>query len=879
MPSSVRSSTDAVLAAAEALPFGVAITDVTGVITWTNAAFARLAGRTPDDLNGQSVGEFAFDELAHADPLAAPRVVETVRRRKNGEAYTARHTITTLRSPAGDVTGFWITQEDITGLERDGDDADRNYRTIFEGALEGIFRATPEKTLAVNPAMAHMMGYDSVQQALSAVADGTRGVWLDPSERERFLKLLADQGVVRGYECQFKRRDGSPIWVSLNVQKTSCPEGRACSYQGFIEDITERKQMQEALRKSEEKFAKVFRCSPAVIILSDPEAGDALLDVSEAFEGATGYRREEVIGRTGIELGLWADPSQFEEYRKRFRADGRARNVEMQFRKKNGDIGTGLMSSEWIELDGKMCAISATVDISEQKKAESDMRSLVTAIENAEEVIVVTDLEGRIQYCNPAFEAVTGYSKEEALGRNPRILKSGKHCPEFYAEMWATLTNGQVWRGHLTNKKKDGSLYEEEAAISPIRDVAGRISGFVAIKHDVTERLQLEDQFRQAQKLESVGRLAGGMAHDFNNLLTVINGYSDLCLKRLKSPDPLRPYMREIQKAGERAAGLTKQLLAFSRKQVIEPRVLDLNATIRESAPMLRPLIGEDIALTTRLDGSLGQVMADPDQIHQIIMNLAVNARDAMPDGGELSIETANVELSQEGIAVIHADATAGRYVVMSVTDTGHGIDETTRERIFEPFFTTKEVGKGTGLGLSTVYGIVRQSGGWIDVRSEVGVGTSFHIYLPRLDAVPAPPRSVPAGSIAGGSETILVVEDQEEVRAFTRAALKRYGYRVIDASDGGNAVARAEQYPRQIHLLVTDVVLPGMNGKEVSERLQELRPDLKVLFISGYTADLIADRGVLPPGVAFLHKPFSAQELAAKVRDALDSPKPIGEA
>ena len=1004
MSSSERSNADAVLVAAEALPYGVAITDVAGTITWTNAAYARLEGCTQEDLKGRSVGEFAFDELAHADPSAPPSWVEAARHRKNGEVYATRHTITTLRSPAGDVTGFWITLEDITGLRNEGDaphsaganlsaliestedliwsvdldynlltfnqafqdnldntfgvravsgmrleewlapervrlwppmygralsegafrteysmlngrilelsfnpirqdgrttgvsvfgkditqakaaekallEAESNYRDIFEGALEGMFQVAPGKPLALNSALAHMLGYDSVQQALSAAAaGGTQQAWLDLNERARFVKLLADQGIVRGYECRFKRKDGSLIWVSFNVRRIAGPDGQAPTYRGFIEDITERKQMQEALRKSEEKFAKVFRCSPAVIILSDPDRDDALLDVSEAFEYVTGYRREEAVGRTGIELGLWADASQFEEYRTRFRSEGRSRNVEIQFRRKNGDVGTGLMSSEWIELDGRMYAISATVDITEQKKAESDMRSLVTAIENAEETIVVTDLEGRIQYCNPAFEAITGYSKEEVLGQNPRILKSGKHVPEFYAEMWAMLAKGQVWRGHLTNKKKDGSFYEEEATISPIRDVKGRITGFVAIKRDVTERLQLEEQFRQAQKLESIGRLAGGMAHDFNNLLTVINGYSDLCLKQLKAADPLKPYVREIQNAGERAANLTKQLLAFSRKQVIEPRILDLNATIRESAPMLQPLIGEDIVLETRLDDSLGQVMADPDQIHQIIMNLAVNARDAMPHGGELTIETANVELSPESSTAIHRDATAGRYVRMSVTDSGHGMDETTRERIFEPFFTTKELGKGTGLGLSTVYGIVRQSGGWIDVRSEVGAGTSFHIFLPRLDAVPAPPRSVTGASIAGGNETILVVEDQPEVRSFTRAALSRYGYNVIDACDGGNAIARASQYANRIDLLVTDVVLPGMNGKEVSERLRLLRPDLKVLFISGYTADLIADRGVLPPGVVFLHKPFSAQELAVKVRDALDSAKPSGE-
>ena len=436
--------------------------------------------------------------------------------------------------------------------------------------------------------------------------------------------------------------------------------------------------------------------------------------------------------------------------------------------------------------------------------------------------------------------------------------------------MWTTITQGKVWVGRLTNKKKDGSLFEEDATISPIRDAAGEITGFVSVTRDVTERIQLEHQFRQAQKLESVGRLAGGVAHDFNNLLTVINGYSEFLLKRLKTPDPLRSYAQEIRTAGERAASLTKQLLAFSRNQVIEPSVVDLNATIRESAPMLQRLIGEDVILETHLDDSLGQVMAGPDQIHQVIMNLAVNARDAMPNGGKLEIETRNVDLVTKDNTAIHPEAIAGRYVLMSVTDTGHGIDEAICQHIFEPFFTTKEEGKGTGLGLSTVYGIVRQSGGWIDVWSEVGVGTSFRVYLPRVDASPAPELSPIGDAKEKGSATILVVEDQLAVRVLIKAVLQQHGYEVIEASDGDQAMAVAERHPGRIHLLLADVVLPGMNGKELSDRLRKVRSDLKVLLVSGYAANVIVPGEAPVRGTAFLHKPFSPDELAAKVLEVL---------
>jgi PAS domain S-box-containing protein len=780
----------------------------------------------------------------------------------------------------GRKTGVSVFGKDITERKQAEDtlrEAEAKHRNIFEGAVEGMYRTTVQgRSLAANPALAKTLGYDSAEELISAITDTTQNLWIDPHERTRCVQLLEDQEVVRDFECQFRRKDGTAVWVSINLRKV-CPDEQTAYYEGFIVDITERKRMQDALRKSAETFTVAFRSGPAMTLMFGPdEEGNRIIDVSEAFEYGTGYRREEVIGRTRKELGLWSDPCEADAYMNQLRANGRVRNFEYRFRRKNGDIASGLVSSEWIEIDGKRCSISSAIDITEQKKAEQARTTLVTAIEQTDETVVITDIDGTIQYCNPAFEKVTGYSKEEAIGQNPRVLKSGKHGKEIYEQLWATITQGKVWAGRLTNKKKDGSFYEEDGTISPIRDASEKISGFVAVKRDVTERLQLEDQLRQAQKLESIGRLAGGMAHDFNNLLTVINGYSGFLLRALKVGDPLRSYAEEITTAGERAASLTKQLLAFSRKQVIEPKALDLNAVIRESTVMLRRLIGDDIVLETHLDGSLGQVIADPDQIHQVIMNLAVNARDAMPDGGALDIETLNVELGLEDNTTSYPGRISGRYVLMTVTDTGHGMNETIQKEIFEPFFTTKGVGKGTGLGLSTVYGIIRQNGGWIDVWSEVGVGTTFKIYLPRIDACPEAERKVIIASSEGGGETILVVEDQKAVRSFAKTALRQHGYQVIEASDGDEALSVAKQHSGQIQLLVTDVVMPGLNGRELSIRLKELCPNLKVLFISGYTADVIANRGVLDPGVAFLHKPFGPEELAQKVREVLDaSPLP----
>ena len=455
------------------------------------------------------------------------------------------------------------------------------------------------------------------------------------------------------------------------------------------------------------------------------------------------------------------------------------------------------------------------------------------------------------------------------MGRNPRFLKSGKQPPEFYAELWSTLTRGQVWNGQFTNRRKDGTLYEANGAISPIYDAAGQLAGFVSVRQDVTERLRLEAELRQAQKLESVGRLAGGVAHDFNNLLTIIIGYGRMLLEQETGElGRLRPYIEEICGAGDRAASLTRQLLSFSRKQILVPRPVALDALAAEMKPMIERMVGEDVTVEVTATRALGLVRADSGQIGQILMNLAANARDAMPNGGRLTIRVDDVPAAEIPSGA-PAELRRGPAVLLAVSDGGIGMDEETRQHAFEPFFTTKDQGRGTGLGLATVYGIVQQSEGWLDLQTEPGQGTTFRIYLPRIEGdAPAPEPNPPAPT--RGNETVLLVEDQPELRKLAIAMLRSLGYDVLDAPGGLAALRLAAGYAGRIDLLLTDVIMPDITGVQVSQELARSRPDVKVLYMSGYPGQVLAQRGILDSSIGYLPKPFTSRELAAKLREVL---------
>jgi PAS domain S-box-containing protein len=506
--------------------------------------------------------------------------------------------------------------------------------------------------------------------------------------------------------------------------------------------------------------------------------------------------------------------------------------------------------------------------------AQAHLR-LSAAVEQAAESIAITDTQGTILYVNPAFEHTTGYRAAEVLGQTPHFLKSEQQEAAFYERRWKTIQAGQTWHARLSIRRKDGTLYTADESVTPIRDEGGAIVNYVSLHRDVTSALQLEEQYRQAQKMEAVGQLTAGIAHDFNNLLTAINGFAELLQFELAPGDPRQELAARVLGSGRRAADLVRQLLAFSRKQIIQPQVLDLNAAVADLDKLLGRIIGEHITLQTVPAPGLWPVKMDPAQIEQVVVNLAVNARDAMPGGGRLTIETANTVLD-EAYAASHLGVAPGEYVLLTISDTGVGMSAEVQAHLFEPFFTTKGPGKGTGLGLATVYGIVKQSGGHIWVYSEEGRGSAFKIYLPRVETDAASQLRLEGGRQApSGQETILLVEDNPEVRDLARQVLARQGYTVLEAAEGEEALRRAEAHAGPIHLLLTDVVMPGMTGKALAERLGALRPDLKVLYMSGYTDETIAHHGVLEPGVAFLQKPFTSFNLALKVRQVLNQTRP----
>jgi len=642
----------------------------------------------------------------------------------------------------------------------------------------------------------------------------------------------------------------------------------------------ERKKAVEELWESEEKYRSLTDD-----VLDTSSIGTLILDgqfnivwANQAFEKFLGVKRTDIIGKAKHNIfhslrGIFDDPESMMPHDLPDEQQDISARVECRILK------TEQTSERWLEhwsqpirsglyIGGR---IEHYADITERKATEAERNRLAMAMEQTIEAVLITGTNGIIQYVNPAFEQLSGYSREEVLGQNIAILKSENHNKEFYQKLLSEVSQGKAWSGRIVNKKKDGSLYHAEAVISSIRDEKGHIVNYVAVSRDVSREIELEEQFRQAQKMESVGRLAGGIAHDFNNLLTSILGFSRLILDSLSEKDPIQTDVKEIIRAGERAAKLTRQLLAFGRKQIMQVCPLDINDVVIEMDQLLRRTLGEDVELVTILGEKLGTVEADIGLLEQVLMNLAVNARDAMPKGGKLSITTKQTTLDEE-FCQNRLGMNPGEYIILSVKDFGCGMDIEVLDHAFEPFFTTKGKGKGTGLGLATVYGIVKQFRGTIELDSKVDQGTTVKIYLPAVNkkAQSLPPKT--NTKALGGEETILVVEDEDTIRNLTVRMLKSLGYNILEARHGGEALLIGERYDKPIDLVLTDVVMPHIGGLEMIKRFQHIRDDFRVLYTSGFTEDRIIDPGNKNQNAPFLMKPYTRQALSRKIREVLDA-------
>jgi PAS domain S-box-containing protein len=786
-------------------------------------------------------------------------------RRKDGRLIDVRLCSTPINS--GDLqAGVTFTALDITEtktIEQHLRKRESHYHTMIELAVDGILIGDPEGIIVEANhhicTMFQLKREDLVGKHISALPFSRESLEQTPF---RFDLLQRGETVIS--ERSFVRPDGSILFIEMRSKMM--PDG---TYQSFYRDITVRKQTEQALRESEEKFALAFAASPDAININRLEDG-LYLDINQGFSELSGYTWEDVRGKTTLDLNIWHDLADRQRLIEALQTQGYCTNLEAVFRKKDGSLGVGLLSARPIQLGNVPHILSITRDITQKKEAAADLERLRVAIEQAGEVVVITDTAGRIQYANPAFERTTGYALEEVYQCNPRILKSGKHDTAFYQALWRTVSSGQTWSGRMTNRKKDGSLFTEEATISPVLNQQGTIVNYVAIKRDITAQLKLEAQYLQAQKMESIGRLTGGVAHDFNNMLAVIIGYAEMAMIKIAAEHKAASDIERILEAAHRSADIVQQLLAFSRKQTILPKVININRLVEGMLKILRRLIGEDTELAWLPGTDLPHVLMDPVQIDQILANLCINARDAINTSGTIILQTMETVLDA-GFCRQYPWSQPGRHVVLSVSDNGCGIDPEILDKIFDPFFTTKGL-HGTGLGLATVYGIVTQNQGIITVDSQAGQGTTFTLYFPAHDQIiyPAPSMPVLEEPQLGQGETILLVEDDPGILDLGRNMLTSLGYEVLAARLPSLALETVQHHCGSIDLLITDVIMPEMNGPQLVQELIRLRPGLRILYMSGYTADTIAPHGVLRPEMYFLQKPFDLKTLSIKIKEAL---------
>jgi len=746
--------------------------------------------------------------------------------------------------------------------------SEERARAAIDEAPDGILLSDETgRYVEANPAICRLLGY--TRDELLAQRRGDLDVQDDTSAIREIdiLRRAVDDGEAIVVEHRLRHKDGHAVPVEMSVRRL--PDGRV---QRIVRDTTDRLRSEAERARLASQLGAIFDAAPLAILAFDRDA--TLVSWNAAAERILGWSADEVVGGPYPGVDLRGDSEAAERFRRVLAGESLANVAALHHAKDGHPVPIRLWLAPLRDAGGVVDGVLSIVeDVSPGFAAEEERIRLSTAVEQAAEAIVITDPDGTIVYVNPAFTRVSGYSRAELIGANPRVLKSGRHDRAFYEELWRTLLRGDTWSGTLVNRHRDGSIFEEEATIAPIRDSAGVVQHYVGVKRDVTREHALEGQVAWAQRMEAVGQLAGGVAHDFNNLLTAIGGYAELLRDAMAPEDPRRTDAEEILRATGSAAGLVRQLLAFSRRVVLKPEIVAIEGLIDDLRPMLTRLLGASITLAIETEPGVDAVLADRGQLEQVIVNLTVNARDAMPDGGTFTLGLAKVTLEARA-ASERGGLEPGRYVLLTARDTGLGMDEATLARVFEPFFTTKAAGQGTGLGLASAYGVVKQSGGYIFAESAPGAGATFSVFLPSAESTglePATTAAAPVEPVSGGSETILLVEDEPGVRALACTMLERLGYRVLVAEEASVALRLADEATEPIDLLVTDIHLPGIAGTDLAELLRRAHANLPVLFVSAYPFEATAHRSTLSEDTAFLSKPFTAETLGRHVRTALD--------
>jgi PAS domain S-box-containing protein len=754
--------------------------------------------------------------------------------------------------------------------------SEETYRELFNNANEAIYIQNKDgEFIDVNQGVISMYGY-----AKDFYIGKTPCDLAAPGRNDMDLVMKQFYKAFNGEPQQFEfwgiRKNGEIFPKIIHLYKAQYFSENVVY--AFAVDISDIKNAQAKIEESEERFRLLFNNAADYILIFDPNQGEfpVIVNANESALKAFGYKKEEFIGISAEKITdtktLKNAPSRIQELKQ-----GQPLLFEARRIRKDGSSFPVEVSTRIITIDNKKLIYSIDRDITERKHAEKEIARLAALIEQIDAIAMITDINGNIEYVNPAFQTITQYTPDEVIGKNPNIIKSSKHSGSFYQNLWNTIKNGEIWHDIIINKKKDGTLYYEDTLIFPVKDRQNNIINYAAIGRDITHEYKLKQQLQQAQKMETVGTLSGGIAHDFNNLLTVINGHAEMALMKIPKDAKVYNDLLAITKAGKRAEKVTNQLLAFSRKQIHEPTVLQINKTVKNLGKMLRRLIQSNISIKYDLMDNIPNIKADPNQIEQILINLVINARDAIDENKvnntrQIEIKTRSVKLDQKFVNN-YPGSKKGNYILISVKDSGIGMDEKIKERVFEPFYTTKETGKGTGLGLSMVYGIIKQNGGSIFIESKPFSGTTFKIFWPATtDISPQSTMNNPINETLAGNESILLVEDDNDVRELVSLALKNFGYYVIEAESGLKAIDYINKNETSIDLMITDIIMPGINGKELALRLNEKISLDRVLFVSGYSQDHLLQNGSLQQGINFLQKPYPIDILIKKVREILDA-------